>query len=355
MSDAPQTGRYPIYTITRPSNSPEHREFQVHKETLQNWLREGRLDSKDIILTPEGKIYEGGTLPEDLFPDYNKGPLTVEKREALRNFYASDKKHTNWVTEYHGKNPMDLLKHYEKDWEMPKEVLNYFHDTYDKIESEHSKRIIEANKKATAQNKVERVKDKIAINRMGWANDRTERFAVPIEGTETAETTVRPQTIGRPYELAPTQRGELAIPESNPITRTGQMIPYENAVGPKGPVSFYNGPTTGHYKQPLVTASGLVGASNALYALTVPNQLYNQYKAVTGGYGNSTWDKEYGASDPLALRALFDLSDGTFQQTIKNPEYAMRNPLGATAYGLATGNMEYPKAFMDAYVPNFLK
>jgi hypothetical protein len=103
------------------------------------------------------------------------------------------------------------------------------------------------------------------------------------------------------------------------------------------------------------TPAGLGGAGLALSAITTPIQIADQIKAVTGGYGNSTWDKEYGHSDPLALRALFDLSDGTFQQTIKNPEYAMRNPLGATVYGLATGNMEYPKAFIDAYIPNFLK
>lgn len=86
-------------------------------------------------------------------------------------------------------------------------------------------------------------------------------------------------------------------------------------------------------------------------------QLKEQIDAVTGKHGNSKWDKEYGGSDPLALRAPIDavLGNASFADTTNNPEWAMRNPLAAAIYGAAQGGNEYSKAFLEAYVPEIFK
>ena len=103
---------------------------------------------------------------------------------------------------------------------------------------------------------------------------------------------------------------------------------------------------------------GYAGASLAVQAAVTPYQIYQQANALTK---TNTWDKEYGQSDPFALRALIDAGLGNqspaggFTKTITSPEYAQRNPLGATIYGTATGNLEYPKAFIQGYIPNFMK
>lgn len=109
------------------------------------------------------------------------------------------------------------------------------------------------------------------------------------------------------------------------------------------------------------TPSGMAGAGMAIGAAYTPFQLYEQIQAASGKYGNNAWDKEYGKSDPLALRAVYDAAlgnqspAGNFEKTITSPEYAQRNPIGATVYGTATGNMEYPKAFINAYLPNSMQ
>lgn len=96
-----------------------------------------------------------------------------------------------------------------------------------------------------------------------------------------------------------------------------------------------------------------VGVARGLGAIGTVLQLKDQIDAVTGRNGNSYWDKEYGGSDPLALRPLIDatLGNASIASTTNNPEWVMRNPLAAAVYGAAQGGNEYSKAFLDAYIP----
>ena len=104
------------------------------------------------------------------------------------------------------------------------------------------------------------------------------------------------------------------------------------------------------------------------------NSMSDQYDAATGGYGNNVYDKEYGKSDPLSLRPVYDalFSDGNFIERINDPEWVQRNPRSAALYnllmapayaasdevrlGLAERKdlMQYPRAFASAYTPEGL-
>lgn len=113
-------------------------------------------------------------------------------------------------------------------------------------------------------------------------------------------------------------------------------------------------------KMGALTAVGKVGGG-----LLAPIQIGMQINALTK---DNVMDREYGHSDPLALRPLMDFalsgignnqtpSQGlqSMEKMVADPEWQMRNPLAATAYNLAFGNTEPVKAFLGAYVPDFMK
>ena len=77
--------------------------------------------------------------------------------------------------------------------------------------------------------------------------------------------------------------------------------------------------------------------------------------------------REYGATDPFGLRANYDFAidvlSGTHsipqaweaqRKLVADPEWQMRNPLAATLYNTQHGNFEPLKAFVGAYIPEFL-
>lgn len=143
--------------------------------------------------------------------------------------------------------------------------------------------------------------------------------------------------------------------EYSPMWKDGQLMTKQHQ-------------TTGYFKQkgPSSYQPMWRNAVNSPYnvflaAAFTPMQIADQATAAAGWDGNSSWDKDYGRSDPLSLRPLVDLSlDGgivnssarrNFERTVTNPEYAVRNPMGAVIYGAASGNMDYPKAFANEYLP----
>lgn len=109
----------------------------------------------------------------------------------------------------------------------------------------------------------------------------------------------------------------------------------------------------------------LKGVGLGAGAVLTPLQIGMQINAL--GKEN-VMDREYGHSDPLALRPLMDFalsgignnqtpSQGldSMEKMVADPEWQVRNPLAATAYNLAFGNTEPVKAFLGAYVPDFMK
>lgn len=87
---------------------------------------------------------------------------------------------------------------------------------------------------------------------------------------------------------------------------------------------------------------------------------------VYGATRDNMYDKEYGYSDPFAIRPFYDFalsgignnqtpSQGlsAMKKQVADPEWQMRNPLAATAYNLAFGNTEPAKAFAEGYKPFF--
>lgn len=87
---------------------------------------------------------------------------------------------------------------------------------------------------------------------------------------------------------------------------------------------------------------------------------------VYGATRENMYDREYGTSDPFALRPIYDLalsgignnqtpSQGlsAMEKQVADPEWQIRNPLAAVAYNLAFGNTEPAKAFIEGYKPLF--
>lgn len=87
---------------------------------------------------------------------------------------------------------------------------------------------------------------------------------------------------------------------------------------------------------------------------------------VYGATRDNMYDREYGYSDPFALRPVYDLALSgignnqtpaqalnAMERQVADPEWQMRNPLAATAYNLAFGNTEPAKAFAEGYRPFF--
>jgi hypothetical protein len=167
---------------------------------------------------------------------------------------------------------------------------------------------------------------------------------------------------GRYPILQPNQNAGT-LSKMNPANRSGIRI-----VGNDGEVVYdritpiTQRPISTHARN-VATEAKIIGnqkiphAGKALGSAGAIWQMARQYQAATGQLGNSYWDREYGESDPLSLRPLYDaaLEQGNFQQIINNPEWVVRNPLAAAIYGGATGGNKYSEAFADAYVPEFLK
>jgi hypothetical protein len=114
---------------------------------------------------------------------------------------------------------------------------------------------------------------------------------------------------------------------------------------------------------------GKLGALSAVGkvagGLLVPVQIAMQANALTK---QNVMDREYGHSDPFALRPAIDfaLSGIGNNQTpaegyrsmgtmVADPEWQMRNPISSVPYNLIHGNLEPLKAFAEGYIPESLK
>ena len=185
---------------------------------------------------------------------YTTAVFDKSQLDTLRNYYIStgDKENLALLNQHQDA----LLKGHNaggRTSSVPLGLRKEFADAHNATIFEDAQLYADLNKKVDAQLKKQAVIDKININRMQWAGDKIDRMAVPIEGTQTAQSTVRPQTVERPYPLATTQRGELAIRPSAEIT------PYQYALGARvaGPtvsptangtvINAYRNPFTGEY------------------------------------------------------------------------------------------------------------
>lgn len=112
----------------------------------------------------------------------------------------------------------------------------------------------------------------------------------------------------------------------------------------------------GNAKLPAGVAPSL-GAAGGL--LSIGMQAY-------GATRDNMYDKEYGYSDPFAIRPIYDLAlsgignnqtpaEGAeaMRRQVSDPEWQKRNPIGAVPYNLLFGNTEPAKAFAEGYRPFF--
>ncbi len=97
----------------------------------------------------------------------------------------------------------------------------------------------------------------------------------------------------------------------------------------------------------------------ALGAVGTGVQVYQQFNALNE---KNLYDREFGASDPFALRPFIDnalhntkLGGRSFVDTVNDPEWVQRNPIAAAPYNLMAGNPEYARAFINSYFPSWMK
>ena len=119
----------------------------------------------------------------------------------------------------------------------------------------------------------------------------------------------------------------------------------------------------------LGSMSGISGAAKATAltagAIMTPIQIGMQINALNK---SNIMDREYGDSDPLSIRPMYDFalskimngqkySDSwkAMNDRVSDPEFQMRNPISSVPYNLIHGNIEPLKAFAQGYVPAFLK
>jgi len=132
--------------------------------------------------------------------------------------------------------------------------------------------------------------------------------------------------------------------------------------GSKKPITLYGAPKEGAVLNAMLknivpfASNAMSKAGPVLVPLQIGMQAY-------GATSDNMYDREYGMSDPLALRPVIDMAfaqdarqaTGSFKNLVTDPEWQMRNPVSATYYNAMVGNFEPAKAFFGAYIPWFLK
>ena len=229
------------------------------------------------------------------------------------------------------------------------------------------------------------LKDKIAINnraiygkvKLGTTGESIPSNIDPSLIETNAEgyfTTVKPnQTAGTAPEAAKikwdTKYDRITPFSKRPIATHLANVKAETEI-------FYNASKTAPLSTKLGSLGAMAGLGGAAKAvglvaggLTAPIQIGMQINALNE---KNMMDREYGHSDPLALRPLVDLAlsgignnqtpaEGyrAMGKMVADPEWQMRNPISAVPYNLLQGNLEPLKAFAgglkDFYTPSFLK